>query len=278
MPSTERAAGKAVGALLGPERRFTTIEADPETRADDDGALRFRGHAAVFDTRTFIGQKPWGFWEEIRSGAFAKTIGESDIRFLHNHDPNLALARSTIAEGPGSLRLAEDRKGLLTRAEWIQTTFARDLHETVRAGVVDQMSFAFWPVREEWSKNENDEDVRSLLEVRVDDVSTVTFPAYTETDAAVRSAGLGLLMDAAGLDDDHRVAILDAVRQGYVTPDFLPAVRAASRALAELAAAHAPAEATRETDKPSGDEVRAQQIELRFRALMARSGEYRSTT
>jgi len=33
-------------------------------------------------------------------------------------------------------------------------------------------------------------DVRELVKVRLFDVSPVTFPAYTETDVAVRSAAL----------------------------------------------------------------------------------------
>jgi len=271
MPN-DRTTTKAVGALLGPERRFLTIDVDPETRAvSEDGALRFRGHAAIFDSPTYIGRKPYGFWETVRSGAFSKAIGENDVRFLHNHNPDLALARSTITTGPGSLWLRKDEHGLLTESEWVNTTFARDLHEQVRTGVVNQMSFSFLPLREKWTTSDSGEDQRDLLEVSLADVSTVTFPAYTETDAAVRSAGLGLLMDAADLDDDHRLAILEAVRRGSVTPDLGPALRAASKALAELAAAHAPATATRGSE--GTDDVRTQQINLRMRMLMAASGE-----
>jgi len=279
MPN-DRTTTKAVGALLGPERRFLTIAVDPDTRAaSEDGTLRFRGHASIFDSPAYIGRKPYGFWEVVRSGAFTKSSAESDIRFLHNHNPDLALARSTITTGPGSLRLRKDEPrgdypgGLLVESEWVNTTFARDLHEQVRTGVVNQMSFSFIPIAdgEKWSKSESGEDQRDLLEVSLFDVSTVTFPAYTETDAAVRSAGLGLLMDAADLDDDHRLAILEAVRRGSVTPDLGPALRAASKALVELAAAHAPATATRGSE--GSDDVRHQQINLRMRMLMAASGE-----
>jgi phage head maturation protease len=50
-----------------------------------------------------------------------------------------------------------------------------------------QMSFGFIPTKEEWSEADGGELVR-VLDVDLFDVSVVTFPAYDNTDAAVRSA------------------------------------------------------------------------------------------
>ncbi len=266
---------KTLGTLLGSERRFITFDTDDEARSDD-GALRFTGHAAVFGRRTFIGRKPHGFWESVRSGAFAKAINEGDVRLLHNHDPNLVLARSTVREGPGSLRLTEEKRGLRVEAEFVPTTYARDIHALVRAGVVSGMSFSFNPVKEEWRAGKDGEE-RELLEVTLPDVSTVTYPAYAETDAAARSAGMDLLLDATDLDDAQRSAILGAIRQGAVTPDVASALRAASRALAGLAETHQPGEEP--TDAESDDLARrTQDIHYRMRALMARNGDYTRST
>lgn len=263
---------KSLGLMLGNERRFVSFDPADEMRAaSDDGALRFSGHAAVFGKRAYIGRKPHGFWESVRSGAFAKVIAEGDVRLLHNHDPNMVLARSTVTEGPGSLRIAEEKRGLKVEAEFVPTTYARDLHALIRSGVVSGMSFSFNPVKEEWRAGRDGEE-RELLEVTMPDVSTVTFPAYAETDAAVRSAGIDLLLDATDLDEGQRAAILGAIRQGAMTPDVASAVRAASRALAGLAETHQPGE------EPTGPESelarRTQDIHLRMRALMARDGDY----
>jgi HK97 family phage prohead protease len=233
----------------------------------------FRGHAAVFGKRAYIGRKPYGFWETVRSGAFAKVISDGDVRLMHNHDPNLVLARSTVKEGPGSLHLEERKKGLHVEAEWVPTSYARDLHALVRSGVINGMSFSFLPVKDDWTSNQEGEETRELLELQVPDVSTVTFPAYSETDAAVRSAGLGLLMDATDLSDEQRLRIVQAVRQGVVTPDLVPALRAASRALVELTERYEPALATR-ADADDEADVRTEQIFLRARALMALAGDY----
>ena len=50
---------------------------------------------------------------------------------------------------------------------------------------LSQMSFAFQTVKDAWSK---DKQVRELKEVRLYDVSVVTYPAYEQTVAELRSA------------------------------------------------------------------------------------------
>lgn len=255
---------------FGPERRYVSV-ADVEMRAageGDEGKLLFYGHAAVFNKRTWIGPKKWGFWEEIQPGAFARTITEADVRMLKNHDPNFELARNTIAAGPGSLRLSEDDIGLVDEAEWIRTTYALDLAISVRAGVLSQQSFGFLPVKEEWSIDENEDDVRSLLEVQLFDVSPVTFPAFTETDASLRAAQMGLLLEAAELPDTDTSILVRALRTGTVTPDIAPTIRAAGEALEELARRCEPGASTRgEEELDEDQQARAAAIRHAIRTL-----------
>lgn len=153
-------------------------------RADDDGSERkFTGHAAVFNKRTLIGGKRWGFWEQIAPGAFRKSIGEADVRFLVNHDPSLLLARNRS----GTLALAEDATGLAVDATLdTRQSYAGDLVVGLERGDVSQMSFAFEPVA--WRSEDADDGKRlfTLTEVRLWDVSVVTYPAYEDTDAALR--------------------------------------------------------------------------------------------
>lgn len=216
------------------ERRYH--RAPVELRTDGDGKpIGFTGHAAVFGKRAWIGPPKWGFWESIRAGAFAKTIREADIRMLFNHDPNYPLARNSVTEGPGALLLSEDEVGLKDEAEFVPTTYARDLALNVDAGVITQQSFSFVPIQEEWSVDDvTGEETRELIEVKVFDVSPVTFPAFTETDASLRSVGFHMLMDALDLDDERRAAMLQAVRSGEVPSSLTPALRAARDALTAL--------------------------------------------
>jgi HK97 family phage prohead protease len=144
-----------------------------------DNQRKIVGYAAVFDV---LSEPLWGFREKIRKGAFTKTIGEADIRALFNHDENYVLGRNTA----GTLKLWEDDTGLGIEILTPDTQWARDLIVTMERGDVDQMSFSFRVVREEWTHTPV-EEIRTLIEVEARDVSPVTFPAYTQTIAQVRS-------------------------------------------------------------------------------------------
>lgn len=160
------------------ERRM--IEA-AELRLDGEGDDRtIRGYAAMFDAMSLpLG----GFREVIRKGAFKKTVRESDIRALWNHDPNYVLGRKSAR----TLRLEEDEKGLITRILPPKATWARDLMESIDRGDVSQMSFGFRAVKDRWHIDEKGETLRELLEVQLFDVSPVTFPAYPQTEVHVRA-------------------------------------------------------------------------------------------
>ena len=151
-------------------------------RSKTDG-LHFRGHAAVFDQRTWIGPPKYGFWEEVAGEAFDRAIREDDVRMLIDHDPSRVLARNTA----GTLRLTKDKRGLVADADMADVTYARDLAVLLERGDVSQMSFAFVPRSEEWSTLKDGAEVRRLLDVELFDVSAVAYPAYEGTDAALRA-------------------------------------------------------------------------------------------
>jgi len=151
-------------------------------RARTDG-LHFRGHAAVFGQRAWIGPPKYGFWEEIDPGAFTRAIGEDDVRFLVDHDPGKVLARNLA----GTLRLSIDKRGLVADADMADVTYARDLAVLLERGDISQMSFGFVPREEEWSTDGDGVETRRLLDVELFDVSAVAYPAYSGTDAALRA-------------------------------------------------------------------------------------------
>jgi uncharacterized protein len=139
------------------------------------------GHAAVFNERTDIGG--W-FDEVIESGAFKSSIKKDDVRALFNHDENYVLGRNKA----GTLKLSEDDHGLKVKIEPPDTQYARDLAVSIERGDINQMSFAFQVLDEEWIRGEKKEaDLRKIKKVRLFDVSPVTFPAYEGTDIAMRS-------------------------------------------------------------------------------------------
>jgi HK97 family phage prohead protease len=160
------------------ERRTFTVQ-DVEARQADDGTMRLRGYAAVFNDASV----PLPFKETIAPGAFRKTLSETpDVRLLINHE-GLPLARTKN----GTLTLSEDERGLFMDAVIADTTEGRDLYKLVERGDVDQMSFAFRVIRQKWNE---DRSVRTLTEVSLadGDVSVVTYPAYPTTSVEAREA------------------------------------------------------------------------------------------
>jgi HK97 family phage prohead protease len=150
--------------------------------SDADGRSVIEGHASVFDSwsETLGGFFP--FKEKVRSGAFAKSIESDDVKALFNHDPNYVLGRNKA----NTLELREDEKGLFVRIFPPDTGWARDLKTSIARGDISQMSFGFTVTEDKWSSGDGI-DTRELIEVKLFDVSPVTFPAYPETDVGVRS-------------------------------------------------------------------------------------------
>lgn len=148
----------------------------------ESGNAVIDGHAAVFDSwsETLGGIFP--FKEIVRKGAFSETIGKDDIRALFNHDANYVLGRNKA----GTLELEEDDIGLRVRITPPDTTWAKDLQESIRRGDITQMSIGFIVEDDKWSTKDG-MDTREIRKVQLFDVSPVTFPAYTATDVGVRA-------------------------------------------------------------------------------------------
>lgn len=197
---------------LGRERYRAALDDESvEVRAAaDDGSIGFKGHAAMFNKRTWIGPKKWGFWEQVASSAFDKTLKEADVRFLINHDPNLLLARNKA----GTLRLSTDTKGLVTDADMAPVTYAQDLAVLLDRKDTTQMSFAFETIKDQWETLDDGDELRTLLEVKLWDVSVVTYPAYEETDAGLRGAAFDVLCRSLGIDDTKRGDLLRKIAEG----------------------------------------------------------------
>ena len=196
---------------LGRVRWRSQIDSRSITRNIETGTIGFGGHAAVFGQRTWIGSRDYGFWEQVDVAAFNKTIGDgADVRMLINHDPNLLLARSTA----GTLKLTIDERGLVADADMAPTTYAADLAVLLERGDVTQMSFAFEPVAWRSEVAEDGKPLITLTEVRLWDVSVVTYPAYEQTDAGLRGAAFEMLTRSLGLNDSEVADVLRSVSVG----------------------------------------------------------------
>jgi len=184
------------------ERRTYTVQ-DVEARQSEDGVMRLSGYAAVFNDASV----PLPFKERIAPGSFRKTLAEMpDVRLLINHE-GLPLARTKN----DTLTLTEDDRGLRFNAELADTQEARDIYTLVNRGDVDQMSFAFRVIRQNWNKDRSE---RTLTEVSLadGDISVVTYPAYPTTSVEARqriASALDAIKEGRKLDEDSIKALRD---------------------------------------------------------------------
>lgn len=157
------------------EKRFVAFT-NLEARQDGEGN-KLIGYASVFDSPS----EPMPFVEYVRRGAFAKTLNDgADVRLLIDHE-GVPLARTKS----GTLMLEEDDRGLRVEASLDPANpDAARVISAMKRGDISQMSFAFRTIKDSWN---SDRSVRELKEVQLYDVSVVTFPAYEETVAEIRS-------------------------------------------------------------------------------------------
>jgi HK97 family phage prohead protease len=185
-----------------------------------ESSQRYTGYAAVFNTRTAIGNPlTWGFYEQIADGAFTKTLTEGDARMLIDHDSYYVVSRVSA----GTLYLAQDQRGLNADSALDTTlSYVNDLKANVRNRNITGMSFGFRVTKDDWAEVEietNDGnsaavELRTIREVKLIETSPVTFPAYEETTAGLRHSIVPAL-----LRRNDQTAIARAARY---RPDLAP--------------------------------------------------------
>lgn len=152
-----------------------------ELRIDDsDDKPKISGYAALFNQ---LSVDLGGFREQIKRGAFAKTIKESDIIATRNHNRSLLLGRNKS----GTLILEEDRKGLKMEIDPPDTTYTKDLIVSMEREDINQCSFAFKVIEDHWNNEDKNNVIRTLKQVELRDVTIATGPAYPQTKAQYRS-------------------------------------------------------------------------------------------
>lgn len=155
-------------------------------RAAPDGVASpgtIEGYAAKFNSRSVdLG----GFVEIIAPGAFAAALAaaDGDIMALWNHEDETPLGR--IGK---NLTLREDDTGLFASLILPDTAAGRDAAVLVGDEIVQGWSFGFSCAYDDcdWAYDDvAGVTLRTLKKVALFEVSPVTFPAYPETEIALR--------------------------------------------------------------------------------------------
>lgn len=172
---------------------------DLDVRSVGDG-LTFEGYALKFNSWSLpIPGGPRGaFREQFAPGSFARTLERGpDIVLQVQHSlVSLPLGRTTA----GTFTVRTDDVGLITSGELPDNELGRPVRDAIRRGDVRNMSIRFRVPNAKTGERWNaDYSERTVVEAALGpEISIVTFPAYPDTTAAVRT-----LAEAADLPEDE---------------------------------------------------------------------------
>ncbi len=225
------------------------IEANYQVRSiqREDGAesREISGRAIVFNS---LSVDLGGFREIVDPDAVTKTLRERPVKLLFDHDSGHVLG-STDA---GTLTLDVRDDGLYFRNTPPDTQWARDLIVSLERGDITGCSFSFNVISDKWEE-QNGQQIRTLKEIELIEISIVAFPAYPATAVDVRA---DLTISA-----DEIVRLARILHAGPTTPE--------DRALIDrLISTSTTSSNADEQEPPAGDTVNAEQkLELLRRRL-----------
>ncbi len=184
VPSTVyrlRAPDLSLRQVVVADERQLVVPATFEVHDDSDGLVVI-GRGIVYEA---MSQDLGWFTEIIQRGALRKLLATGpDVRCLFNHDPSVVLGRTsnqtlTLTDGPDALTYEAQPSR--------DSASAMDAVALIRGGFVSGSSFIFTVERDSWEITEDDEMIRTVLEFSgLWDVGPVTFPAYLQSNSAVR--------------------------------------------------------------------------------------------
>lgn len=178
-------------------RQTRSVGSEFNTRADESGGMYISGYFSVFNSNYHIFE---GATESIAETAFDGALSD-DIRCLIDHDTRLVLGRTKA----NTLTLKTDSRGL-----WGEVKInpndqdAVNLYERVKRGDVDQCSFGFDILEEEF-EDRGTSVHWTIKKVKLYEVSVVTFPAYTDTSVSARKNDLNTIKERALEVDKDRL-------------------------------------------------------------------------
>lgn len=152
-----------------------------EVRESPTGGKMITGYGIVFNSDS---EDLGGFIEQVDPGAVTKTLQESDIRGVANHNTDWTLGRVKS----GTMRLYTEGRGV---------RYEIDVNENdpdgqralakVQRGDWDGSSFCFETIQEAWDWDARPAR-RRLLEIKIVEMGPVAFPAYPDSTATARGA------------------------------------------------------------------------------------------
>lgn len=186
------------------------IELADRAKDEAPAGLVFDGYASVteyaYEMYDFFGP----YTEVISAGAFGDSLNRSDldVPLVLGHDQLRRIARTSN----GTLTLSEDGSGLRVQAELDPADAdVAYIAPKLRAGLIDEMSFAFRIVSGHWSPDYSEYRI-DKVEIHRGDVAIVGYGANPGT------AGAGLRSDSSVTEP---AAVLPSRRESQLAMSFI---------------------------------------------------------
>ena len=164
-----------------PEMQFRAVPQE-----DEEKRYVVEGYATTYDDPYVLYSYDGVDYKETISRDALAGADMSDVIFLYNHE-GMVFAR----QSNGTLELSSDERGLHVLADLGSTEASRAMFESINAGLVTQMSWAFTISGDEYDEKTHTRTIRSVKKVY--DVSAVSIPANPSTDISARSYWDGVI-------------------------------------------------------------------------------------
>lgn len=165
-----------------PEMQFRAV---PQEENEEKRYI-VEGYATTYDDPYVLFEYDGIKYQEQISRDALAGADMSDVIFLYNHE-GMVYAR----QSNGTLVLSSDERGLHVQADLGSTEASRAMFESIEAGLVTQMSWAFTISDDEYDEKTHTRSIKSVKKVY--DVSAVSIPANPNTDISARSYWDGVI-------------------------------------------------------------------------------------
>ncbi|NLD47496.1 MAG: HK97 family phage prohead protease [Clostridiaceae bacterium] len=146
----------------------------------DDEKMIITGKAVVFNTPTVLYEIDGIQYKEVIAPGALDGVDLSDVVLVIDHEGKPA-ARTKNS----TLKLEVRNDGLYIEADLSKNATGRELHEDIKNGFYQSMSFAFTVETDEYNRDTRTRTIKKVK--RLYDVSAVSFPAYKNTSISARS-------------------------------------------------------------------------------------------
>lgn len=175
------------------EKRVLEVT-DFEIEERENKPTVLKGYAVRFDS---LSQDLGGFKERFKQNSFSRSLSNGpDILALAQHDNTKVLGRRSA----GTLTVEEDPFGVRVTIIPPDTSYGKDIVESIRRKDISGMSFGFVAKQEEMLR-ENNEVIREIRDADLHEVSVVTSPAYLSSKISVRSETLAKLEEFKAIEE-----------------------------------------------------------------------------